>query len=73
MLVVGAKEVETGTVSYRDRVDGDLGALPIDEAVRRLRAESDARTIRQVAAPAPAVAGGRRGREACLLTGPPRR
>ena len=51
MLVVGAKEVETGTVSYRDRIDGDLGALGLDEAIRRLKAEVDARTIRQVVAP----------------------
>ncbi len=50
MLVVGGKEAETGTVSYRDRLDGDLGALSLDEAIRRLRAEVDARTIRQVVA-----------------------
>jgi len=49
MLVVGGKEVETGTVSYRDRIDGDRGALPLNEAVQRLKAEVDARTIRQVA------------------------
>ena len=54
MLVVGAKEVESGTVSYRDRIDGDLGAVGLDEAVRRLKAEVDGRTIRQViAAPVP--------------------
>ena len=54
MLVVGAKEAETGTVSYRDRLDGDLGALRLDEAVRRLKIEVDARTIRQVVqAPVP--------------------
>ncbi len=54
MLVVGGKEVETGTVSYRDRIDGDRGAVPLDEAVRQLRAEVDARAIRQVvAAPVP--------------------
>ena len=52
MLVVGAKEAETGAVSYRDRIDGDLGALPLAEAVSRLVAESAARSIRQVAAPA---------------------
>ena len=52
MLVVGAKEAETGSVSYRDRIDGDLGALPLAEAVARLVAESAARSIRQVAAPA---------------------
>jgi len=56
MLVVGAKEAEAGAVSYRDRIDGDRGALPLAEAVARLKAESDSRAIRQVAAPAaPAV------------------
>ena len=69
MLVVGAKEAETGTVSYRDRLDGDLGALPLDEAVRRLKAEVDARTIRQVARRRPPCRR-RIGREARLLTGP---
>ncbi len=53
MLVVGGKEVETGTVSYRDRVDGDKGSMPLDEVVRLLKAEVDARTIRQVAAATP--------------------
>ena len=28
MLVVGEKEASAGTVAVRDRVDGDLGALP---------------------------------------------
>src|SRR5262249_7982346 len=51
MLVVGAKEAETGSVSYRDRIDGDKGALPLTEAIARLKAESDAHTIRQIAAP----------------------
>ena len=50
MLVVGAKEVETGTVSYRDRIDGDRGALPLAEVVRLLRSEIDSKAIRQVAA-----------------------
>lgn len=51
MLVVGGKEAETGAVSYRDRIDGDRGAMPLAEAVAQLRAESEARTIRQVAPP----------------------
>jgi threonyl-tRNA synthetase len=46
MLVVGAKEAEAQTVSYRDRTEGDLGALPLAEAVSRLAAESASRTIR---------------------------
>jgi threonyl-tRNA synthetase len=53
MLVVGAKEAETGTVSVRDRAEGDKGALGLAEAVARLKAESDARAIRQAASPAP--------------------
>ncbi len=51
MLVVGGKEAESQTVSYRDRLDGDRGALPLTQAVAQLKAESDARTIRQVAPP----------------------
>lgn len=50
MLVVGGKEAETGTVSYRDRLDGDLGALSLDDAILRMKSEVDARTIRQVVA-----------------------
>ncbi len=59
MLVVGAKEAEAQTVSYRDRLDGDRGALPLAEAVARIKAESDSRSIRQTAPPtAPAPAEG---------------
>ncbi len=56
MLVVGAKEAEAETVSYRDRVDGDRGTVGLKEAVAAIKAESDARTIRGVAAAAPAPA-----------------
>lgn len=52
MLVVGAKEAETSAVSYRDRIDGDKGAMPLADAIAQLKAESDARTIRQIVAPA---------------------
>ncbi len=55
MLVVGGKEAESETVSYRDRVQGDRGAMPLAEAVARLKAESDARSIGHVA-PAPVAA-----------------
>ena len=51
MLVVGGKEAENQTVSYRDRIDGDRGAMPLDQAVAQLKAESEARSIRQVAQP----------------------
>ncbi len=48
MLVVGPKEAEQNAVSLRDRIDGDLGAMPIDEALAKLRDEVAGRVIRQV-------------------------
>ena len=44
MLVVGAKEVENRTVSYRDRVGGDLGSFSIDEVIRKLNGENSHRS-----------------------------
>ena len=63
MLVVGAKEAESQSVSYRDRQGGDLGAMPLDEALTRLKSEVESRQGRQ-AAPRrgrPADRGNRRG------------
>jgi threonyl-tRNA synthetase len=59
MLVVGAKEAETEAVSYRDRIAGDLGAMPLGDALARLEIERDSRQSRQSAPPpaAAAVAG----------------
>jgi threonyl-tRNA synthetase len=48
MLVVGEKEQSAGTVSVRDRVDGDLGAMSTPELVKRLDEEVKERRIRQV-------------------------
>jgi threonyl-tRNA synthetase len=48
MLVVGGKDQENGTVSVRDRIDGDLGAMPIADAMAKLQAEVNERRIRQV-------------------------
>ena len=48
MLVVGEKEQAAGTVAVRDRVDGDLGAMPIEDLLKRLDAEIKDRTVRQV-------------------------
>ena len=47
MFVVGGRETEQGTVSVRDRLEGDLGAMPLGAAVEKLRAEVAARTIRK--------------------------
>ena len=35
MLIVGEKEVESGTVSVRSRKDGDLGAVSVDEFIKK--------------------------------------
>ena len=56
MLVVGEKDAQNGTVTLRDRIDGDLGAMPLEAALAKLRAEVEAKTVRQVAdASGPAV------------------
>jgi threonyl-tRNA synthetase len=47
MAVVGPKEAEAGQVALRDRIDGDLGSMPIAEAVARLTDEIKNRTVRQ--------------------------
>lgn len=39
MLIVGAREAESGTVSVRHRDRDDLGAMPIDEFVRTIQQE----------------------------------
>lgn len=49
MAVVGPKEAEAGAVALRDRIEGDLGAMPVDEAMKKLLDEVSGRVIRQVA------------------------
>src|SRR5262249_26000765 len=49
MLVVGERDAEQGAVSVRDRIDGDLGAMPLAAAIDKLRQEVTEKTIRQVA------------------------
>jgi len=49
MMVVGGRDQEAGTVAVRDRLEGDLGAIPVAEAIARLKAEVDERRIRKVA------------------------
>lgn len=46
MFVIGGREAEAGTVSVRDRVRGDLGAMPLQQAIGQLRAETDDKTVR---------------------------
>jgi|GEM_PF-2038807 len=47
MLVVGPRDAESATVSVRDRIDGDLGAMPIDQAISRLAQEIAERRVRK--------------------------
>jgi threonyl-tRNA synthetase len=49
MFVVGEKDRDAGTAAVRDRLDGDLGSLPLGEAIAKLQAEIAAKTVRQVA------------------------
>ncbi len=49
MLIVGPRDQQAGTVSIRDRIEGDLGAVPLAEAIDRLQQEVRERRIRQVA------------------------
>jgi threonyl-tRNA synthetase len=46
MFVIGGREAEEGKVAVRDRLEGDLGAMTLEAAIERLRAEIRAKTIR---------------------------
>jgi threonyl-tRNA synthetase len=49
MLVIGGREAESGSVAVRDRIDGDVGAMPVADAIAKLRQEVADRRVRQVA------------------------
>jgi threonyl-tRNA synthetase len=55
MMVVGEKDRDEGSVTLRDRLEGDLGAMPLAEAIEKLRAEIDQKLVRQ--RPKAALAG----------------
>ncbi len=61
MFVVGPRDAESGTVSLRDRIAGDLGAMPFAAALEKLQAEIAAKLVRQVAAKKPTGLGERAG------------
>lgn len=61
MLVVGGKDQEHRTVSIRDRIEGDLGAVPLAEAITRLQQEVAEKRIRNIAKPAPAPSSSSEG------------
>ncbi len=47
LFVVGGREEDAGAVAVRDRIEGDLGAMPLEEALARLLEESRTRTVRR--------------------------
>lgn len=47
MLIVGPRDAENGTVSIRDRVDGDLGAMPLAEAIAKFQDEIEQKLVRR--------------------------
>jgi len=47
MFVVGGRDMENQTVSVRDRIDGDLGSMSIEDAIEKLNEEIADRTVRQ--------------------------
>ncbi|MCA9150151.1 MAG: threonine--tRNA ligase [Planctomycetales bacterium] len=47
MFVVGPRDAEQQTVSVRDRIDGDLGAMSVDNAIAHLRQEIAEKKVRK--------------------------
>ena len=47
MLVIGGREMEQGTVAVRDRLAGDLGAMSVEAAIEKFRAEIQSKQLRQ--------------------------
>jgi len=47
MFVIGRREQENHSVAVRDRLEGDLGAMPLEETIAKLQAEIEAKTVRQ--------------------------
>ena len=39
MLIVGGKEIETGSVAVRSRKDGERGAIPVDQFISEIMME----------------------------------
>jgi threonyl-tRNA synthetase len=48
MLIIGPRDAEAGTVSVRDRIDGDLGAMTVEEAMAKFQEEVAEKRVKQV-------------------------
>ncbi|HZZ30322.1 MAG TPA: threonine--tRNA ligase [Pirellulales bacterium] len=51
MFVVGPKDAEAGTVSVRDRIEGDKGAIPLATAISQLQTEIATKQVRGLKPP----------------------
>jgi len=47
MFVLGGRDVEDETVSVRDRLEGDLGPMKVEQAIDKLRSEISERRVRK--------------------------
>jgi threonyl-tRNA synthetase len=63
MFVVGGREMESGSVSVRDRIEGDVGAKSVDAAINSLCDEIAARTVRRTFGDREALADRSAGRQ----------
>jgi len=63
MFVVGPRDAEQGTVSARDRIEGDLGSMPAAAAIEKLSDEVRSKRVRQVAKMQPALSDRGTGHE----------
>ena len=48
MLIIGPRDAEAGTVSVRDRIEGDLGAMSVEEAIAKFQTEVTEKRVKQV-------------------------
>jgi len=48
LLIIGPRDAENGTVSIRDRYNGDLGAISVTEAIAKMVQEVADKTVRQM-------------------------
>jgi len=45
MLILGEKEVEANAVGVRKRKEGDIGQMPLDEFIAKIKDENDNKVI----------------------------
>ncbi|HEY1065164.1 MAG TPA: threonine--tRNA ligase, partial [Pirellulales bacterium] len=63
MFVIGGREAENDSVAVRDRIDGDIGTMPVAQAIEKLVTEVRERRIRQVVKNVISLTGGNAANE----------